>query len=48
VFALAMSAYMLVAIRYEERDLVHLFGDDYEDYRRNVGMLAPRARSVGR
>ena len=42
LFALAMSAYMLVAIRYEERDLVRLFGKDYEDYRGRVGMLTPR------
>lgn len=44
LLALGMSAYMLIAIRYEERDLVQLFGDDYETYRRNVGMLAPRMR----
>ena len=42
LLALGMSAYMLIAIRYEERDLVHLFGKDYEEYRQNVGMLAPR------
>ena len=42
VFALAMSAYMLIAIRYEERDLVGLFGKDYEDYRSRVGKLTPR------
>ena len=42
LFAAAMSAYVLVAIRYEERDLVGLFGDDYERYRREVGMLTPR------
>jgi protein-S-isoprenylcysteine O-methyltransferase Ste14 len=44
LLALGMSAYMLVAIRYEERDLVQLFGDDYETYRRDVGMLTPRTR----
>ena len=37
-----MSVYMLIAIRYEERDLVGLFGEDYEDYREDVGMLIPR------
>lgn len=42
--ALGLSAYMLLAIRYEEKDLVELFGDDYETYRANVGMLAPRIR----
>jgi protein-S-isoprenylcysteine O-methyltransferase Ste14 len=35
---------MLIAIRYEERDLVDYFGEDYEAYRRNVGMLLPRFR----
>ena len=40
-----MSVYMLIAIRYEERDLTGLFGQDYEDYRGRVGMLLPR---VGR
>lgn len=44
LFALAMSGYMLVAIRYEERDLIAHFGTDYEDYRQRVGMLTPRWR----
>ena len=44
LLAAAMSAYMLIAIRYEERDLVGLFGRDYEDYRARVGMLTPRLR----
>lgn len=44
LLALGMSTYMLVAIRYEERDLVQLFGDDYETYRQDVGMLTPRLK----
>jgi len=44
LLALGMSVYMLIAIRYEERDLTRLFGGDYEDYRRDVGMLTPRLR----
>jgi len=44
LLALGMSVYMLVAIRYEERDMVALFGDDYENYRQTVGMLTPRTR----
>jgi methanethiol S-methyltransferase len=44
LLAAGMSAYMLIAIRYEERDLVGLFGRDYEDYRTKVGMLTPRLR----
>ena len=42
LLAVGMSAYMLVAIRYEERDLVELFGNDYRDYRERVGMLVPK------
>ncbi|MFN3388399.1 MAG: methanethiol S-methyltransferase [Allosphingosinicella sp.] len=44
LLALGMTFYMLVAIRYEERDLVGVFGNDYEEYRRRVGMLTPRMR----
>jgi len=44
LLAAGMSAYMLIAIRYEERDLVTTFGDDYDDYRGRVGMLTPRLR----
>jgi methanethiol S-methyltransferase len=40
--AVGMSVYMLVAIRYEERDLVGLFGKDYESYRKKTGMLLPK------
>ena len=44
LLAAGMSAYMLIAIRYEERDLVGLFGRDYEEYQARVGMLMPRLR----
>ncbi|MGI8610913.1 MAG: methanethiol S-methyltransferase [Sphingomicrobium sp.] len=44
LLAVGMSAYMLIAIRYEERDLVGHYGDDYVRYRSSVGMLAPRFR----
>jgi protein-S-isoprenylcysteine O-methyltransferase Ste14 len=44
LLAVGVSVYMLIAIRYEERDLVGLFGNDYEDYRGRVGMLIPRFR----
>ena len=39
-----VSVYMLIAIRYEERDLTDLFGDDYRKYRSSVGLLLPRFR----
>ncbi|QNO28302.1 isoprenylcysteine carboxylmethyltransferase family protein [Sphingopyxis sp. OPL5] len=42
LFAVGMSAYMLIAIRFEERDLVATFGGDYVAYREKVGMLVPR------
>ena len=41
LLAVGMTGYVLIAIRYEERDLVGHFGSDYEDYRRRVGMLVP-------
>jgi protein-S-isoprenylcysteine O-methyltransferase Ste14 len=44
LLAAGVSVYMLIAIRYEERDLVGYFGKDYEDYRERVGMLIPRFR----
>jgi methanethiol S-methyltransferase len=44
LFALGMSTYILIAIRYEERDLRGLFGRDYDEYRSSVGMLTPKFR----
>jgi protein-S-isoprenylcysteine O-methyltransferase Ste14 len=42
VFAIATTAYILVAIQLEERDLVDAFGERYVSYRRNTPMLIPR------
>lgn len=44
LLALGLTVYILIAIRYEERDLVGMFGSDYEEYRGRVGMLTPRLR----
>jgi methanethiol S-methyltransferase len=44
LFAAGLSAWMLMAIHAEEKDLVALFGQDYEDYRARVGMLTPKLR----
>jgi protein-S-isoprenylcysteine O-methyltransferase Ste14 len=45
LFAAATTAYILIAIRYEERDLVDVHGAAYEEYRRRVPMLVPSART---
>jgi protein-S-isoprenylcysteine O-methyltransferase Ste14 len=44
LLAVGVSVFMLIAIRYEERDLTDLFGEDYRRYRSGVGMLTPRFR----
>ena len=44
LLAIGMSIYMLTAIRFEERDLIALFGERYVVYRTEVGMLLPRLR----
>ena len=42
LLAAGMTVYVLIAIRHEERDLVSLFGPEYEQYQARVGMLTPR------
>jgi protein-S-isoprenylcysteine O-methyltransferase Ste14 len=47
LFSLATTAYILLAIQFEERDLVRQFGDSYEEYRRRTPMLIPSFRKRG-
>jgi len=42
LFAVMTTAYILMAIRWEERDLVMAHGNRYEKYRESVPMLVPR------
>jgi protein-S-isoprenylcysteine O-methyltransferase Ste14 len=46
VFAIATTGYILMGIRFEERDLVREHGADYERYRAEVPMLAPGAKRL--
>jgi protein-S-isoprenylcysteine O-methyltransferase Ste14 len=42
LFAGATTAFILIAIQLEERDLIRYFGDTYRAYRRQTPMLIPR------
>jgi protein-S-isoprenylcysteine O-methyltransferase Ste14 len=42
LFAFGCSAYILIGIAFEERDLIAQFGERYRRYRVEVGMLLPR------
>jgi protein-S-isoprenylcysteine O-methyltransferase Ste14 len=42
VFAAVMTVYILLALRWEERDLIHHHGEAYLQYRRRAGLLFPR------
>jgi len=41
LFAIVTTIYILIAIQFEERDLVKAYGDKYIDYRRRVAMIIP-------
>ena len=41
LFSIATTAYILIAIQLEERDIVSIHGTAYEEYRKQVSMLLP-------
>ena len=41
LFSIATTAYILLAIQFEERDLVREYGESYKTYRHSVPMLVP-------
>jgi protein-S-isoprenylcysteine O-methyltransferase Ste14 len=41
LFAVATAAYILIALHFEERDLLSFYGDQYRAYRKQAGLLLP-------
>jgi protein-S-isoprenylcysteine O-methyltransferase Ste14 len=46
LFALVMTAYILVAIPMEERDLLHALGEPYRRWRERTPLFVPRVRAA--
>jgi methanethiol S-methyltransferase len=47
LFAVATTAYILIALQLEERDLVSFHGEQYRAYRKQASMLVPLPRLRG-
>lgn len=41
LFAFATTVYILIALQFEEKDLVEIHGEEYEAYQRRVSMIVP-------
>lgn len=41
LFAAGMTIYSLIGLKFEERDLIDQFGEEYKTYKQNVGMVLP-------
>ncbi len=46
LFAAICTGYMITAIRFEERDLIQVFGDKYIRYKQTAPMLIPFLRKI--
>lgn len=47
LFAAGMSTYILIGVRFEERDLARSFGEPYACYRESTPMIVPRLSGQG-
>jgi protein-S-isoprenylcysteine O-methyltransferase Ste14 len=47
VFASASTAYILIALQFEESDLLSAYGEAYREYKQKVSMLIPLPRKKG-